>query len=261
MAQHEIIKDKIKKINKRTSISHLEKHKLINELYNPLSNNKENNLSQLHFSKPKVIHCNYCQYPHSVFNSSTFNLTHCENCSFPLSYYKCDICNLISEDINIYHCSKCKLCRLGNKTDFIHCDTCNICISKDCQNHTCVENSLEQNCPICCEYMFNSNKPCILLDCGHSIHRDCLQDYLKTDYKCPMCRKAIIDMTSHWKCLKRKVKKDYYNLKKHSFLSIHKIKSYIYCHDCQKKDKTRFHWQYFECHKCKGWNTELLYYK
>lgn len=259
MDNHEDIKLKIRKINKRLSLSHLEKQQLIQELYYPLDNTIETNLNNT--IKKKNIQCINCQHNHTIFADSSNNKINCKKCNSQLNYYKCHICNIISENKDIFHCNKCNICRVGKRNNYIHCDKCNMCIKKDNYDHICIENSLDQNCPICSEYMFDSNKTCDILKCGHTIHSSCLQEYLQSDYRCPICRKTIVDMNIFWKYLKKKVKKDYYFIKKNGYLPIYKIKSYIYCHDCEKKDRTRFHWEYFECNKCKGWNTELLFYR
>jgi len=45
----------------------------------------------------------------------------------------------------------------GGRDNFFHCDTCGACYSTELRNnHVCVPNSMQQDCPICCEFLFDS---------------------------------------------------------------------------------------------------------
>lgn len=46
-------------------------------------------------------------------------------------------------------------------------------------DHVCIENKLFCDCPICGEFMQTSTRPALFLICGHGIHEDCLDEYLK----------------------------------------------------------------------------------
>ena len=59
-------------------------------------------------------------------------------------------------------------------------------------NHNCINKSIESNCPICMESIFYSVKQITFMKCGHYIHLECLQDYSKTNYKCPLCLVYVI---------------------------------------------------------------------
>ena len=41
-------------------------------------------------------------------------------------------------------------------------------------NHKCVEASMQHNCAVCLEYLFDSCKPISVLQCGHTMHAECL---------------------------------------------------------------------------------------
>lgn len=86
---------------------------------------------------------------------------------------------LIYEIFNreIYHCPYCNLCRVGKGlgVDYFHCMNCNACMSRSLMVHTCREKSLEDNCPICHEYIFTSCNPVKALPCGHVMHSTCFQ--------------------------------------------------------------------------------------
>lgn len=85
----------------------------------------------------------------------------CRECKQVLARYYCDLCKLWDDDPNkaSYHCDKCGLCRSGRGLgdDYFHCDTCNVCLSINMKdNHRCIERSLDNDCPICGEYLFTS---------------------------------------------------------------------------------------------------------
>ena len=122
----------------------------------------------------------------------------------------------------IYHCPYCNLCRVGKGLglDYFHCMNCNACMSRSLTMHICREKSLEDNCPICHEYIFTSCSPVKALPCGHVMHSTCfqvflsffiqgiihthtqleqcswfcLQEYTFFNYTCPICCKSLGDM-------------------------------------------------------------------
>lgn len=57
----------------------------------------------------------------------------CHSCDAVMGTYFCKECKLWSSnpDINVYHCDKCGLCRLGKGLgiDNFHCERCGICLS------------------------------------------------------------------------------------------------------------------------------------
>lgn len=90
----------------------------------------------------------------------------------------------------IYHCPFCNLCRVGEGlgVGVFHCMTCNACmLSKSLSIHTCRENCLEDNCPICREDIFTSATPVKQLPCGHLMHSTCFQ--VLDSYKVPYLTK------------------------------------------------------------------------
>ena len=118
----------------------------------------------------------------------------CKYCHKELGEYYCDICHFwkdlespcfVFPSFSSYfdqHCPDCNICRngkgLGIDTD--HCPKCNICmVLNGHENHTCIENKLLCDCPICGEFLQTSIKRTSLLICGHAIHEDCLNLYLR----------------------------------------------------------------------------------
>lgn len=102
-------------------------------------------------------------------------------CGVEFAQYFCSICKFYDDDAKkaIYHCDKCKICRIGKglDIDYFHCDRCNACMSISLKKHKCVERSLESDCPICHTFMFTSTTPVMFLPCGHCMHVTCYEEY------------------------------------------------------------------------------------
>ena len=112
---------------------------------------------------------------------------YCELCGTQFATYYCDICKIFSNH-EIYHCDKCNRCYL--KYLFTHCDKCNHCLPK---GHTCKENIIDDNCPICLDKL--DGEKLIMLECGHIIHKKCYRELIKQKInKCPLCSKVINEM-------------------------------------------------------------------
>lgn len=203
--------------------------------------NEDHLIDRFKISKIKCIKCLTEQAPSNK----------CIKCNIFFSDYYCDICHLWESKKEIYHCKKCGICRNGFEKNMYHCDKCNVCIPKHKKvNHTCRENSTHNNCPICLEYMFTSTKDLMILDCGHWIHKECIKEYSKNDYRCPTCKKSMWDMKDCW----IKMKKCMENIDIPEDFKGKKAK--IICNDCQEKsivDYTIIH----QCLKCSSWNTYL----
>ena len=118
--------------------------------------------------------------------------------------YSCQICHLYDDsDKSIYHCPFCNVCRKGKGLgiDFKHCMRCNACVSMD-EEHVCIPQSLQGNCPICHETMFQSTQPLRRLKCGHVMHLSCFTTYAASgNYTCPLCKKSVDDMSEYFALL------------------------------------------------------------
>jgi RING finger and CHY zinc finger domain-containing protein 1 len=174
----------------------------------------------------------------------------CNNCSKIIAEYYCDICHLFDDNSRIIsHCDDCGFCRIGINN---HCHKCNMCINKDhFDNHKCIDN-YSNDCVICLEDLRTSRDNSVVLPCNHIIHSKCLEEYSKTDYKCPLCKKSIGNMDRVWKQIetymeKSKMPEEYKN---HTCL--------VFCNDCHTKTTTKFHFMYHQCQECFGWNTDIL---
>ncbi|WCJ35994.1 zinc finger protein-related [Euphorbia peplus] len=176
----------------------------------------------------------------------------CNNLS--MGRYYCRICRLFDDDREIYHCPYCNICRVGKGLgiDYFHCMNCNACMSRSLRVHTCREKCLEENCPICHEYIFTSTDPVKSLPCGHLMHSACFQDYTCTHYICPVCSKSLGDMQV------------YFNMLDTLLAELKMPEEYcgktqpILCNDCEKRGAAAFHWHYHKCPYCGSYNTRLL---
>eukprot|EP00924_Labyrinthula_sp_SR-Ha-C_P001089 augustus_masked-scaffold_7-processed-gene-13.2-mRNA-1 protein AED:0.31 eAED:0.32 QI:0/-1/0/1/-1/1/1/0/527 len=125
----------------------------------------------------------------------------CEDCAQRMAIYVCLVCNLFdSSSRKKYHCPFCNVCRIGSNLgdDFFHCMNCNCCLNMRERDHRCQENMLEKDCPICFENLFDSTKAIKRTACGHYLHVKCFDELKKNDYRCAICRKAIVNMQSYW---------------------------------------------------------------
>ncbi|GJU04783.1 zinc finger protein BRUTUS-like protein isoform X1 [Tanacetum coccineum] len=128
----------------------------------------------------------------------TCSTVSCNNLS--MARYYCRICKMFDDERKIYHCPFCNLCRVGKGLgmDYFHCMNCNACMAKALTVHICREKCLEDNCPICHEYIFTSSNPVKALPCGHVMHSSCFQEYTCSNYTCPICSKSLGDMQAYF---------------------------------------------------------------
>ena len=282
------LQESIRNIQRDDSLTSIQKKEKIKEIM--LNNNKKNiepkknitpktiNINCSHYNRGCSIFCNQCfkYYPCRVCHDNMedhkinqFNIKsiqcrkclflqppsqNCTRCKSIFGFYYCTICNLWESSNNkkIFHCDKCGICRLGKKDEYIHCIKCKICISCKLYNqHKCIENSIESNCPICSEYMFDHfNKEIAVLKCGHTIHNDCLKTMISNNkYKCPICQKSMCDMKEKWLSMDQ--------IKANEFIpdEFRNKRLIILCNDCEKKSDISFSFDYKKCYYCSGYNT------
>ncbi|KAK0705229.1 hypothetical protein B0H67DRAFT_593522 [Lasiosphaeris hirsuta] len=179
----------------------------------------------------------------------------CTRCGESAAYYFCGVCKLWNDDPNkaIYHCNDCGLCRVGQGLgkDFFHCKKCSACISMT-GGHKCIERSIDCDCPICGDYMFNSQKTVIFMQCGHSIHRHCFEEHMRSSYKCPICNKSCINMEYQFRnydmaILTQPMPTEYQD-----------SRAVVSCNDCSAKSQTAYHWLGLKCTVCNSYNTVPL---
>ena len=197
--------------------------------------------------KTQRIRCVVCLEEQAVGNQ-------CVKCETTFAKYFCEKCRLWT-DKESFHCDECGLCRRGNRDTIRHCKTCNACYPTD---HTCkptAENNCPKcpNCPICFDDLFISVIPWITMHCGHSIHTSCFKTLLeKGNYRCPLCKKSTVDMSSTWERLQAEI----CNVEMpHEYKD---TKVNVQCNDCSAKSETAFHVVGLQCLECKGFNTSRI---
>lgn len=179
----------------------------------------------------------------------------CRSCLKEISKYYCDNCHLWDDEAGkeIFHCEKCQLCRRGTREKYIHCDRCSGCITADhFPVHKCLEGSLHSDCPICGEDMFTTVTGVMFMPCGHAIHFRCHQEHTKSSYQCPICLKSLSNMSHFFNRI------DEFMTDQQMPEEYSKVKSEIFCNDCEKKGITKFHFVYHRCPTCKSYNTKML---
>ena len=160
----------------------------------------------------------------------------CSKCNIVLGTYYCDVCCLYeSEDKDIFHCPKCNICRVGLQDCYKHCDNCNMCLKKETfDNHTCTSH-FNNKCGICMEDIFDSTCGSVLLKCNHVLHFDCFNNYVKTDFKCPICKKSVSDDMSDVSNNIRNINNINKTPDEYEYWRVK-----IYCNDCDKYCETAF---------------------
>eukprot|EP01105_Mastigella_eilhardi_P023727 TRINITY_DN6039_c1_g1_i2.p1 TRINITY_DN6039_c1_g1~~TRINITY_DN6039_c1_g1_i2.p1 ORF type:complete len:334 (-),score=49.70 TRINITY_DN6039_c1_g1_i2:361-1362(-) len=102
----------------------------------------------------------------------------------PFARYYCSVCNFWDDDESkeIYHCSKCVICRVGRGigTDRQHCDTCGCCYPiEHFRDHHCIPKQLQVGTASCTPLCLKSlsllvQLPCLqpvpLHQCQHGAH-------------------------------------------------------------------------------------------
>lgn len=207
--------------------------------------------------KCNKIVCMECQTIQSVSNR-------CINpeCCIKFANYYCKKCKYHNDDFkDIFHCDKCNMCLIGKKKEFKHCDTCNMCLHISIiNNHKCIDNRNLSNCPICAEKIQDtSDTPMILETCQHIIHTQCFAEYIKSNYKCPVCIKTITDFGIYRSIFDRFDEELRFerNQIPHEYK---KAIVHIYCNDCEQTTDTTYHFELHKCQnkQCYSFNTAVI---
>ncbi|PKA45851.1 RING finger and CHY zinc finger domain-containing protein 1 [Apostasia shenzhenica] len=177
----------------------------------------------------------------------------CINCGVCLGKYYCAKCKFFDDNVskNQYHCDGCGICRTGGAENFFHCNQCGCCYGIALkESHRCVEKAMHHNCPICFEYLFDSTKDISVLQCGHTMHLDCLNE-MRTHFRfsCPVCSKSVCDMSKVWKKLDEEVAST-------PLPEIYQNKMvWILCNDCGMTSNVNSHIVAHKCPSCNSYNT------
>jgi RING finger/CHY zinc finger protein 1 len=174
----------------------------------------------------------------------------CIKCESVLGSYFCNICKLLDlDDKGQFHCDKCGICRQGGSDNFEHCDKCGIC--NVLAEHEC-KIKLDGECPVCLEDMFSSINSTTKMRCGHWIHVNCLSEYGKYNYKCPLCSKSLHDLSEIDRYLEHQIDN---NEMPEEYID---KKVNILCNECSAKSLVKMHFYGHKCSECLSYNTKLI---
>jgi RING finger/CHY zinc finger protein 1 len=207
-------------------------------------------------SEVKMMVCRKCSFLQKFAQ-------YCEACDFCMGTYYCEICKFVDthEVQKYFHCDKCGICRRGTTDEYKHCDDCGCCFeeghfaSSEGQplvNKKCVANRLDTNCPICFEELFTSTTNPFPMSCGHMIHINCFNQYVRTNDTCPLCRKTIYKNKMRDIMIKMAIAQtpmpEEYRDKKVD----------IMCNDCGEKSNVVWHIIAMFCPHCDSHNTKQI---
>lgn len=194
----------------------------------------------------KQVICSLCGTEQSVQQV-------CINCGVCMAEYFCESCKLFDDDTSKkqYHCDGCGICRIGGRENFFHCLKCGCCYSILLKNsHLCVEGAMHHDCPVCCEYLFESMNDVTVMPCGHTIHKNCLKDMREHyQFACPLCSKSVCDMSKVWEKYDMEIAA---TPMPEAFLN---KMVWILCNDCGKTSNIKYHVVAQKCPNCKSYNT------
>tara|TARA_B100001248_G_C27368806_1_gene450527 strand:+ start:742 stop:1689 length:948 start_codon:yes stop_codon:yes gene_type:complete len=221
---------------------------------------------------------------------------YCENCKVKFCETYCDICQIWTNK-EIFHCNDCGICRVGKRNETFHCFHCGMCFLKNVE-HICLKNRvIDQTCVVCHNKIFDNNQSIFPLRCGHFMDVVCFNQYVShNNYKCPLCKKSMWDMSKCFKAMKEQILKEpiaknFFPLKindivptdfgKFKIENIYNDRFYgsfidyqyhkgelnknsilgsiyfeIFCNDCEKKSLSLYHYIGYECNYCNGFNTQ-----
>lgn len=100
--------------------------------------------------------------------------------------------------------------------------------------------------------MATSAEQVLFMRCGHATHAHCFMEYTKANFSCPLCLKAVTDMSAWYKALDATIAQEVMPPEYKNRLS------QIFCYDCDLKSAAKFHFKHHKCFKCGGYNTRVL---
>uniref|UniRef100_A0A0G4IG42 RING-type domain-containing protein n=1 Tax=Chromera velia CCMP2878 TaxID=1169474 RepID=A0A0G4IG42_9ALVE len=220
--------------------------------HNAEKNENEEEPSKAHEIDRKSVTRIVCQLCHTEQDVGA----ECTNCGERFALYFCGICKFWDNrgDIKkIFHCKDCGICRVGGAENFFHCKTCGSCYPRQLENHTCIERAMHQDCPICLENLFESIRSVAVLQCGHTIHQECLRGMTRefvglSSLRCPVCSASICKTEQLWAAMDRQVEETPMPADLQYEVS-------IICNDCHKRGSCAFHIYGHKCPECGSYNT------
>jgi len=220
----------------------------------------------------------------------------CRRCDASMAKYFCSVCNFWDDAEDVYHCPFCNLCRRGKGLgkDFFHCMQCNSCVSLTMGPHDCgaktragggggggntkagdgapgavpaahghVSGAMESDCPVCKDFLWNSDTPVKAMPCGHMMHTRCFEAYTKHYYTCPLCRKSLGDFSAYFRMLDAILEEEKEGVlgedgDTDATAAKTKTTQNVSCNDCGETTIAPFHFVYHKCVTCHSYNTRVL---
>lgn len=90
------------------------------------------------------------------------------------------------------------------------------------------------------------------MKCGHSIHRQCLDQHMKVAYKCPICNKSLANMELQFRNLDLAIQTQPMPPE------FQDTRALVLCNDCSAKSSVKYHWLGLKCGVCSSYNTAQL---
>lgn len=113
---------------------------------------------------------------------------------------------------------------------------------------------MKQNCPVCLQDLFQSTVQVTILQCGHTIHQECLRELQMSfaglqSLRCPICSVSLYSYEDLWAEMDRQVAEtpmppEYQH-----------ICVTVICNDCQHVGLVPFHVLGHKCSSCSSYNT------
>ncbi|XP_047154313.1 probable E3 ubiquitin-protein ligase RZFP34 isoform X2 [Vigna umbellata] len=144
--------------------------------------------------------------------------------------------------------------KTGGCENVFHCYKCGCCYPTQMKNsHPCVEGAMHHDCPVCFEYLFESVNDVLVLPCGHTIHKSCLNEMREHfQYACPLCSKSVCDMSMIWEKFDMEIAAT-------PMPEAYRNKMiWILCNDCTKTSHVQYHLVAQKCLNCKSYNTRQI---
>ena len=200
----------------------------------------------------------------------------CRGCGVAPAKYFCSVCNFWDDAEDAYHCPFCNVCRRGKGLgkDFFHCMQCNSCVSLTMGPHDCGRggksgddgeggvSAMESDCPVCKDFLWNSDTPVKAMPCGHMMHTRCFEAYTKHYYTCPLCRKSLGDFSAYFRMLDAILAEEREANEKAARNDGNdgglKTTQRVACNDCGEETVAPFHFVYHACAACRSYNTRVL---
>eukprot|EP01022_Parablepharisma_sp_SALTPOND_P008058 TRINITY_DN135130_c1_g1_i1.p1 TRINITY_DN135130_c1_g1~~TRINITY_DN135130_c1_g1_i1.p1 ORF type:complete len:432 (+),score=-13.07 TRINITY_DN135130_c1_g1_i1:100-1296(+) len=160
---------------------------------------KDTNLTDTQFARSNANPATSCKVYQLLVFTSVQVQEKCTNCGVAFGKYYCSICKLFDNNTTKgqFHCDGCGICRQGGKENFFHCTICCCCLPITLkEEHKCIPNLLQSECPVCLEDMMHSTQESVILPkCSHALHKKCFMELSKFNYQCPLCFKSFADMS------------------------------------------------------------------